>query len=348
MGILEYIVRGLDSGVGFGFTTPLGAVVEARFPDAPDATPMVKESIVLLEPLEGVKGTAFVGVNKVVLILTKQTLAPMTLALSLGGVTGITSTNYGFSGDTSGGSILGEVLGGTVVQKDDLLLVTLSDLECRMDFSEGAGAASLSFEAQVSSSDSWHVPANRRPPEFSIGVFDDEEFKRPRPLRFGQPVISTIPVKYRDSDVLSQSESDALESGIAMWRRTMHFRVVCNEEIPSSLQAYLLIALPNGLDTVQPAVSTPLKHNGFSNGQTIYTGSYRFYREDTVNYVDGFAYLSVSLPMTVQSSLPILLSVGGGSIGPSHPAAIFSEPEVEGLAAAPKKTTRKPRKKRAE
>jgi hypothetical protein len=43
--------------------------------------------------------------------------------------------------------------------------------------------------------------------------------------------------------------------------------------------------------------------------RSVFHASYAFHKEDTVNYVDGFAYLSVYMPMEINTDLPIAMSV---------------------------------------
>jgi hypothetical protein len=211
-------------------------------------------------------------------------------------------------------------------------------------------------------------------PEFSIGVFDaynptTHAFTRPRPLRLGVPVISTLPTQGAE---LTQDEQDYLEAGIPPEERTMHFRIIASRLVETGLsegdlsQLKLKLWLPSGLDTVALPIDVPMYYlgtdtdfgqTGPSATQAIYRASYTFHREDTIRYVDGFMYLSVFMPLTVQMGLPVVFRVSGtGSPGPQpdQAASAFaisaqsegspSEGQVE--AAADLKITEKTKTKR--
>ena len=181
-------------------------------------------------------------------------------------------------------------------------------------------------------------------PEFSIGVFDaynpdTQDFTRPRPLRLGVPVISTLPTQGAD---LTQDEEDYLQVGIPPEERTMHFRIIASRLVETGLsegdlsQLKLKLWLPSGLDTVALPIDVPMYYlgtdtdfgqTGPSPTQAIYRASYTFHREDTIRYVDGFMYLSVFMPLTVQMGLPVVFRVSGtGSPGPQtdQTAAAFA------------------------
>lgn len=188
-------------------------------------------------------------------------------------------------------------------------------------------------------------------PEFSIGVFDaydpdTQEFTRPRPLRLGVPVISTLPTQ---GEGLTQDESDYLEVGAPPEERTMHFRIIASRLLEAGLsegdlsQLKLKLWLPSGLDTVALPIDVPMYYLGTDTElgqagpaatQVIYRASYTFHREDAIRYVDGFMYLSVFVPLTVQMGLPVVFRISGtGSSGPapdSEASAFSITAESEG------------------
>jgi hypothetical protein len=181
-------------------------------------------------------------------------------------------------------------------------------------------------------------------PEFSIGVFDAYDpdtqlFTRPRPLRLGVPVISTLPTQ---GTGLTPDEEGHLEAGVPLEERTMHFRIIASRLIEVGLsegdlsKLKLKLWLPSGLDTVAPPIDVPMYYlgtdtefgqTGPSASQSIYRASYTFHREDTIRYVDGFMYLSVFVPLTVQMGLPVVFRVSStGGPGPQtgQAASTFS------------------------
>jgi hypothetical protein len=144
------------------------------------------------------------------------------------------------------------------------------------------------------------VPIGSRGPEFSIGIFD-HAWTHPRPIRFGVPVISTVPAHGED---LTDEEQYYYDQGKGPKSKTMYFRVVCSQELSSDLPVKLLIYLPNGLDTITNPVAVSLTKISAS-GPSVYSGSYVFYEEDTVFTVDGFVYFSVYVDIIQQIALPM-------------------------------------------
>ena len=141
-------------------------------------------------------------------------------------------------------------------------------------------------------------------PQFSIGVFDHynpntKAFIRPRPLRLGVPVISTLPTQ---GVSLEQDEQDYLESGIAPEERTLHFRIVSSRILESGFnegdlsELKLKLWLPSGLDTVGLPIDVPMYYLGTDSdlgqigpqaSQSVYRASYTFHKEYTKKHEDG-------------------------------------------------------------
>jgi len=152
-----------------------------------------------------------------------------------------------------------------------------------------------------------YVVTNGILPEFSIAVFDDVSRTTPRPMRLGIPVISTVPV-YRAG--LSESELQVVEIGLGTPERTMYFKIISNVVIPDDVEPVLHIYLPAGLDTIQEPIAAEMSRQiSTDSTRSVFHASYAFHKEDTVNYVDGFAYLSVYMPMEINTNLPIAMAV---------------------------------------
>lgn len=172
----------------------------------------------------------------------------------------------------------------------------------------GSSAMSASSEASAASSGGiYTVAPNERMPEFSIAVFDDSARTAPRPVRLGVPVISTVPV-FKDG--LPESELLMLEEGLGGEKRRMYFKVISSRVIPDEVEPVLRVYLPGGLDTVLAPVEVSLfREVSDDPSRSVFHASYEFHREDTVDYVDGFAYLSVYMPMEVTAELPVSFDV---------------------------------------
>ncbi len=148
------------------------------------------------------------------------------------------------------------------------------------------------------------VISGSRGPEFSLLVCDDYTdgvHSRPRPVRLGVPVISTVPVY---SPNLSEEELTYYSEGKGPSLKKMFFRVVCNQELPDA-SVKLLIYLPNGVDTVTDPDYIDLVKISEAGENSVFHGEYVFYEEDTVYSVDGFGYFAIYTDVIQQVSLPI-------------------------------------------
>jgi hypothetical protein len=143
-------------------------------------------------------------------------------------------------------------------------------------------------------------------PEFSIGSYDDSSLSIPRPVRQGNPVISTVPAL-----IDSNSSTDDIEyynNGNGPVSKTIYFKIVCNTIIENSLSAgdlspnlQLKVYLPNGLDTVKAPVYVDMYFVSAdtTNDISVYSASYTFYKQgryNNIDYVDGFMYFDVHSP----------------------------------------------------
>jgi hypothetical protein len=141
-----------------------------------------------------------------------------------------------------------------------------------------------------------------RGPEFSIGLFDsyDEiDHTRPRPIRLGVPVISTVPAFSYD---LNEQDQYYYNEGIGPDSRKIYVRAVCNQEIPDQ-SVKLLIYLPNGVDTVTDPDFVNLTKISQSGENSVYQGEYVFYVEDGYYSIDGFVYFNIYTDIVQQVSL---------------------------------------------
>ena len=197
-----------------------------------------------------------------------------------------------------------DVIDGTIVtfNKGILTLSTSSpDLRIEMyQVDSNKDFVALNYFSPLTIDSNIFVPIGSRVPEFSIGIFD-HVWTHPRPIRFGVPVISTVPAHGED---LTDEEQYYYDQGKGPKSKTMYFRVVCSQELSSDLPVKLLIYLPNGLDTITNPIAVSLTKISVS-GPSVYSGSYVFYEEDTIFTVDGFVYFSVYVDIIQQIALPI-------------------------------------------
>lgn len=197
-----------------------------------------------------------------------------------------------------------DIIDGTIVtfNKGILTLSTSSpDLRIEMyQVDSNKDFAALNYFSPLTIDSNIFVPIGSRGPEFSIGIFD-HVWTHPRPIRFGVPVISTVPAHGED---LTDEEQYYYDQGKGPKSKTMYFRVVCSQELSGDLPVKLLIYLPNGLDTITNPIAVSLTKISVS-GPSVYSASYVFYEEDTVFTVDGFVYFSVYVDIIQQIALPI-------------------------------------------
>jgi hypothetical protein len=151
-------------------------------------------------------------------------------------------------------------------------------------------------------------------PEFSISCYDDSNFTKPRPIRFGIPVISTVPSMIDGTS--TREEIDTYNSGKGLDLKTIYFRVFADQILETltagaaSSLVSLKVYLPNGLDTIKEPIYKILyfSSNDSTNNRTIYTTSHTFYSQgihNNIEYVDGLMYVDVQLNITIQQSMPI-------------------------------------------
>lgn len=202
---------------------------------------------------------------------------------------------------------------GCNIKLDDenILLVSVIDSVASLNIHNSDQAKSLSFTALTLPT---VVDEYESVPEFSISCYDDSLFTKPRPIRFGIPIISTVPSIIDNTS--TREEIDTYNSGKGLDSKTIYFRVFADQiletigvGVASSLVS-LKIYLPNGLDTIKEPIYKTLyfSSNDSTNNRTIYTTSHTFYSQgihNNIEYVDGLMYVDVQLNITIQQSMPI-------------------------------------------
>ena len=202
-------------------------------------------------------------------------------------------------------------------ESDDILLVILDKPSNSIKISEinffAHNFQSQSFKA-FTAGNPLLIDDTCKMPEFSIGSYDDSSFAIPRPVRQGNPVISTVPALIDSNS--STDDIDYYNTGLGPISKTIHFKIICNTIIENTLSAgdlspnlQLKVYLPNGLDTVKAPVYVDMYFvsSDTTNDISVYSASYTFYKQgryNNIDFVDGFMYFDVHCPLTVQKSIP--------------------------------------------
>ena len=196
-------------------------------------------------------------------------------------------------------------------ETSDTLLIVLDKSDNKIKITELTNFASV-FQQQnfkaLTASNSFLIDETCVMPEFSIGTYDDADFTKPRPVRQGNPVISTVPAMIDANS--STDDVDYYNSGLGPVSKTIYFKIWTNVAVETGLTTgdkspnlQLKIYLPNGLDTVK----APIYVDMYVETSSTYTASYTFYKQgryNSIDYVDGFMYFDVHCPLTVQKSIP--------------------------------------------
>jgi hypothetical protein len=282
-----------------------GVPLVLRFPSA--VAPITDASSFEAAP-EVYASVAVEGGSAVVTFVTAQ--PPNSVRMKIGeGAVDLRGPDTGSVSQKSGSTWF-EVEGAEVSAEDDgTLILVLTEGMATVAMRIGASAfAMMSGDGVIV------VPPDSRIPEWSIALFDDADFKRPRPLRLGVPVASTVPV---NGPGITAPEKETLLRGIGTERRTLYFRVVSSTPIPSDVAPRLVVRLPNGLDTVGPAQAVEMlrRDDWSSDDQTVYTSKFDFEKEDAVRTVDGFAYLSVDIPLRVTRAIALDFEIADDPVG---------------------------------
>jgi hypothetical protein len=200
-------------------------------------------------------------------------------------------------------------------ESNDTLLIVLDKPDNSLKVSEinffARNFTSQNFKA-FNATNSFIIDDTCKMPEFSIGTYDDSSLSIPRPVRQGNPVISTVPAL-----INSNSSTDDIQyynNGSGPVSKTIYFKIICNTVLENTLSSgnlspnlKLKIYLPNGLDTVKAPVYVDMYYSSAPGGTAVYTASYTFYKQgryNNIDYVDGFMYFDVHCPLTVQKSIP--------------------------------------------
>ena len=202
---------------------------------------------------------------------------------------------------------------GCNIKLDDenILLVSVVNSVASMNVYNSDTINEMSFKALVLPS---IIDEYESVPEFSISCYDDSNFTKPRPIRFGIPVVSTVPSIIDGTS--TREEIDTYNSGKGLDLKTIYFRVFADQILETltvgaaSSLVRLKIYLPNGLDTIKEPIYKTLffSSNDAINNRTIYTASHTFYSQgihNNIEYVDGLMYVDVQMDITIQQSMPI-------------------------------------------
>lgn len=306
----------LSGEAGFKLTTASNYSIDVLFEDSPNTEYTSQTtSAIIFQASDEIKATSFISDGNVVLYLNKKTNIPMVFGVKFRHLTSLTKNNENqLKININGVLIYVDLKDCQVVNSDaNSISVSMSGSDATIQFStQIVSVSSLSSVAIQSVDESRMViPASKRIPEFIISIYDDADNNYPRPLRFGVPVISTVPSLPQSGETLYQEDKDLLELGVGTPTRKMFFLIISDQLIDVSLRDNLSleIDLPSGTDTVEQTASVNLEYVNTFDTNDVFSCEYDFHKEDTVNYVDGFAYLSVKMPLRIQRNLPLTFQV---------------------------------------
>lgn len=305
---------------GFTLTAPSNNYINILFVDAPENYNIGQTSDALIMMVsDDIRATAFNSGDNIALYLSKSSVVPQSFTLAFENIVSLDVKNHQVILHMSNMKIYIDVSDCSVIVSDPTsITILVSEADSKLEFSTQikSSIAAMNQNVSMQSVDGGKmlIPSSRRIPEFIISIYDDSSFVRPRPSRFGVPVISTVPGFIPDSSwsvTVPQEDKDLMELGVGTEKRKMYFKIISDQTIEGSLRGNLQleIDMPAGVDTVIETVSLPLTYVSSSDVNDIFSGSYDFHKEDTVNFVDGFAYLSVRLPLRIQRNLPLIFQV---------------------------------------
>lgn len=306
----------LSGDAGFKLTTTSNNSVDVIFEDSPSIGHIGQTtSAIIFQASDDIKATSFISEGNVVLYLNKTTSIPLVFSIKFEHLTSLTKNNENqIKINVNGSLIYVDFKDCQVINSDaNSISVSMVDSEATIEFSTQliAVVASSSVSMQSVDENRMVIPPSKRIPEFIISIYDDSDKNYPRPLRFGVPVISTVPSVPESGETIYQEDKDLLEIGVGTPSRKMHFLVISDQLIDDSLRDNLSleIDLPSGTDTVEKTASIKLDYVNTFDTNNVFSCVYDFHKEDTVKYVDGFAYLSVKMPLRIQRNLPLTFQV---------------------------------------
>lgn len=178
--------------------------------------------------------------------------------------------------------------------------------------------------------------SGQRPIEFSIGVFDDVAFTRPRPLRLGTPVASTVPAIFfaqrrneqktppTQAPALSAGDAYRAQHGLPDTSRTVYFRVIADRVVNTGTDGtpVLLLELPQGA-TTEVALTASVDSAVIADAAgTIFSGTWTVAAQDLLRAFDGMVKMRVFLAQQVQMNVSLSLCVSQFGPEAAAPAAV--------------------------
>jgi len=230
--------------------------------------------------------------DKVRIVFSKDTTFPFVTAISLSNVSNLNLDNNSIVFEINNKKYEINTEDCTLaLDANNNILVTLKNMHSTL-YIENYNPKRLFSLLTISNR--LYITYNQKIPEFSIQLYDDSEYTTLRPYRLGTQVVSTMPAAF-ESNPSKPKES-----------RKIYFKINYDGSVPLTGSGYdisnncnLYIALPDGFDLLQPPKIITMQ--AFNDNQSF--AEYEFHRQDTINYVDGFCYMYVSAPFTVQRML---------------------------------------------
>jgi len=299
-----------------------GHKFEIELVTAPDNFLLLESQSSLFLINEDVKCTVEKFEDKLKLIFNNDNFRSSAAGIILRSISSFKSIDENYSIVNFGNKSL-RLVGNDIhidVDQSGLVVIRFMSLSSELIFEEVDNTfKTSSVSAFTALTSPLNISIGQRDPEFAIGVYDkfsSNVFTRPRDIRHGNPVISTVPTHGPD---MTSAELDAINEGIGFDKRTIYFKIVSDRVVePAIVQGEksalkLKLSLPAGLDTVKDPISLSMyfvEHdNALNPTMSIYVASFDFHKEDTINYVDGFMLMDVYCPMIIQESMPISFGI---------------------------------------
>ena len=289
----------------FSVSTPTGLTLVVEFIDAPDNFYLGQNTqAISYYAADAIRGVIYKDLGKIFVTFLRDDTFPRGFRISLSGADNITSTGQSININNELDIL---VVDGSASLAGNVATLMMTGPQMLLEIS----GSSVEFSVLSQSSYRASVMKNQRVPEFVIEVADDSAFVHMRPTRFSVPVVSTVPVFY--DSATDKTEGLLFEEGRGLDFRKIFFRATPDVQLDSSIDVYLRLWLPAGVDTLAPPLNIKMALSG-----SRYTASYIFHKEDTVNYVDGYAYMGIHVPLTVEGYLPLGLDITSDGSGGSN------------------------------